>query len=178
MQDILRLLRSFGGRKVRFAERGENVQLARGSRFFNPERISIADHVYIGPGAVVNGLGGVQIGRGTIVGPRLTVYSADHVFRDASAIPYDERIERKAVRIGENVWIGGDVIVVPGTVIGEGCIVGAGSVVSGEVAPLSIVVGNPARVVSTRDAEHYRELKAADRVYLKLKRAGILRPDY
>jgi len=51
------------------------------------------------------------------------------------------------VTVGENVWIGGQAIVLPGVTNGDGAIVRAGSVVTGDVAPATTVVGNPARVV-------------------------------
>jgi acetyltransferase-like isoleucine patch superfamily enzyme len=52
-----------------------------------------------------------------------------------------------SVRIGENVWIGFDVCILPGVQIGNGAIVGARSVVFEDVPPYSVVVGNPARVI-------------------------------
>jgi acetyltransferase-like isoleucine patch superfamily enzyme len=57
------------------------------------------------------------------------------------------------IRIGANVWIGFDCCVLPGVSIGDGAVVGARSVVTQEVAPYTIVAGNPARVVRTFNAE-------------------------
>jgi acetyltransferase-like isoleucine patch superfamily enzyme len=49
------------------------------------------------------------------------------------------------------------VCIVPGTVVGEGAIIGMGTVLSGEIPPMSIVVGSRWRVVGTRDAAHYED---------------------
>jgi len=51
------------------------------------------------------------------------------------------------VKIGNNVWIGFDCCILPGTLIGEGAIIGAGSVVAGTIPPFAVAVGNPARTV-------------------------------
>lgn len=53
----------------------------------------------------------------------------------------------KPIRIGRNVWIGFDCVVLPGVTIGDGAIVGARSVVTEDVPPFTIVAGNPARVI-------------------------------
>jgi maltose O-acetyltransferase len=53
----------------------------------------------------------------------------------------------KPIRIGHGVWIGGGAIVLPGVTIGDGCVIGAGSVVTRDVPPDTLAVGNPARIV-------------------------------
>ena len=57
------------------------------------------------------------------------------------------QVAGRPVRIGNNVWIGFDTVVLPGVTIGEGSIVGARSVVLEDVQPYSVVAGNPARVI-------------------------------
>jgi len=89
------------------------------------------------------------------------------VFMDTYRMPFDpdgrrQEIERavrrsprridgpskaRPIRIGRNVWIGFDACVLPGVTIGEGSIVGARSVVAEDVAPYTVVAGNPARVI-------------------------------
>ena len=61
------------------------------------------------------------------------------------------------------MWIGTNVIILPGTHIGEGAIIQAGAVVHGEIPPMAIAGGNPAKVFAWRDREHYEELKAKGR---------------
>lgn len=161
-------------RQMKFRQRGTGVVIGRPFHASGEQHISIGDYVYIGPGAKLYGVGGIAVEKGTIIGPDVTIYSANHVFRDANYIPYDQRVETKPVTIGENVWIGGNVIIVPGTNIGEGCIVGAGSVVTGKIAPFSIIAGNPAKVIGSRDAEHYNRLKKEHKIYFMAKQQGTL----
>jgi acetyltransferase-like isoleucine patch superfamily enzyme len=59
----------------------------------------------------------------------------------------DTRGEVRPVTIGDDVWIGANVIVLPGVTIGDGSVIGAGSVVTDDVPPRSLAAGNPARVV-------------------------------
>ncbi|MGN8035980.1 acyltransferase [Chitinophaga sp. 22321] len=163
-----------GIKRLKFRQLGTGVSIGRPFHCSGEGNISIGEYVYIGPGAKLYGVGGIHIGKGTIIGPDVTIYSANHVFREANYIPYDQRVEVKPVTISENVWIGGNVIIVPGTNIGEGCIVGAGSVVTGSIAPFSIVAGNPAKVIGSRDAAHYTRLKQEDKIYFRAKQLGTL----
>ena len=65
----------------------------------------------------------------------------------------------KPVTIGDDCWIGANVVICPGVTIGMGCVIGAGSVVTRDVPPDSFAAGNPARVI--------REITGKDSVYLK-----------
>lgn len=98
----------------------------------------------------------VTIGARVLIGPNVSIYSASH--------PLDPAIRRgiigpecgKEIHIGDDCWIGGGVIILPGVVIGRGCTVGAGSIVTKFVEPFSVVAGNPARVIKTL-ANNFRE---------------------
>lgn len=161
-------------RRMKFRQLGAGVVIGRPFHASGENNIAIGNYVYIGPGAKLYGVGGISIEKGTIIGPDVTIYSANHVFRNANYIPYDQRVETKPVIIGENVWIGGNVIIVPGTNIGEGCIVGAGSVVTGKIPPYCIIAGNPAKVIGSRDADHYQQLKKDNKIYFMAKQQGTL----
>lgn len=156
---------------------GELNDIDLETRFICPERIELGSYIYIGPGAYMSGWGGISIANGTIIGPNLIIHSANHKFKDAKYIPYDETFDFRKVTIGENVWIGGNVIIVPGAEIGEGSIIGAGTVVSGKIPPMSIVVGNPCKIIKQRDGDHYKRLKSKDLIYLKNKKRKNIIPD-
>ena len=53
----------------------------------------------------------------------------------------------KPITVGNNVWIGGNVVVVPGVTIGDNCVIGAGSVVTKDIPANSLAVGNPCKVI-------------------------------
>ena len=62
------------------------------------------------------------------------------------------------IRIGENCWIGGGVVIVPGVTIGDNSVIGAGSIVTRDIPANVVVVGNPCRVMrelNERDKEYY-----------------------
>ena len=69
------------------------------------------------------------------------------------------RIKHFVVFIGNNVWIGENVNILPGVFIGDNCIIGAGSVVTGYFLANSIIVGNPARVIKKYDFDIKRWVK-------------------
>jgi maltose O-acetyltransferase len=85
----------------------------------------------------------IDIGDDVQIGPAVQLYTATH--------PLDPAVRRsglegaKPIRIGDNVWLGGGAIVLPGVVVGDDAAVGAGSVVTRDVPPGATVVGNPAR---------------------------------
>jgi len=155
---------------------GNNVIISYPITIMNPNNISVGNNVYIGPGAWVSALGKVVFGNGVIVGPRLKIYTGNHNYDSDIAIPYDSLTIVKKVVIEENVWIGGDVILLPGVKIGEGAIVGGGAVVTRDVLPGEIVGGNPAKVIKRRDMEKYFKLKQENKIYLELKSKKILVP--
>lgn len=89
----------------------------------------------------------ITVGARTLVGPNCAFYSATH--------PLDPNVRNgtrgpetgKPIVIGEDCWLGGNVIVLPGVTIGKGSTVGAGSVVTKDVEPYTVVAGNPARFI-------------------------------
>lgn len=155
--------------RLKLNSKGSNVLISPGFSFSETNNITIGDNVYIGPYSTINGIGGVTIGSGTIIGPKLTIYTANHRYKDGNAIPYDDVLLPGKVEIGENIWIGGNVIIVPRVQIGEGCIVAAGSVVTKSFPPFKVIGGNPAKVIKDRDKNHYLQLKQQMKIYLLLK---------
>ena len=85
------------------------------------------------------------------MGPECIIYTRNHAF-SRTDIPMREQgfSEEKPVYIGDDVWIGGRVTILPGVHIGKGAIVGAGAVVTKDVPEYSIVGGNPAKIIRFR----------------------------
>ncbi|MDT8904340.1 maltose O-acetyltransferase [Pseudomonas sp. NFACC09-4] len=109
-------------------------------------------------GARTYGGGKVYIGENFHSGLGLKILTQSHNYRGES-IPYDKTVIVKDVVIGDNVWFGMDVMVLPGVRIGEGVIIQAGSVVSKSIPDLAIAGGNPAEVIRFRDKDHYLKMK-------------------
>jgi maltose O-acetyltransferase len=177
---IKRKVREFKLNKIKgkFGELGENVILHTDSRFGNPEKMKISSHVYIGPEAYISARGGVEIGEGVIIGPRLSILTSNHRYDEATMLPYDGDVYLKPVKIEKNVWIGAHVLICPGVTVGEGAVVAMGSVVTKDVPPYSVVGGNPAKVIKTRDIEKYKELDASGQIYMKLKKENKVNINY
>jgi maltose O-acetyltransferase len=107
--------------------------------------ISLGEKAYLNAGCVILDSAPVHIGDGTMLGPSVHIYCAQH-HKDV-ALRADGMEVAKPVMIGRDVWIGGGAVILPGVSIGDGAIVGAGSVVTKSVGPGVTVVGNPARAI-------------------------------
>jgi acetyltransferase-like isoleucine patch superfamily enzyme len=177
---IKKIINKNMSRKIenQFKAIGENVKFDLSTKFIFPERLFLGKHIYIGPKGLINAMGDVDINDGSIIGPNVVILSANHNFKECTLLPYDEEHIFKKVYIDCYVWIGANVIITPGSVIGEGSIIGAGAVISGTIPPLSIVVGNPCKVIGKRNSEKYFELKNAEKCYLKEKMLGNIVPNF
>lgn len=130
----------------------------------NNEQSSVTKNTHLGKNVNFNGMrifgnGKVVIGNNFHSGFGCTILTDNHNYKTATKLPYDETLITKNVIIGDNVWFGNNVTVLPGAFIGEGVIVQNGSVVFGKIDDLSIIGGHPAKLISKRDAEHYYSLK-------------------
>jgi maltose O-acetyltransferase len=92
-----------------------------------------------------------RIGEHVMMGPEVVILDRNHRFDDPTR-PIGEQgeTESRPPVIGNNIWIGTRAIILPGVRVGDGAIIGAGSVVTKDVAPYTIVGGNPAKVVGFR----------------------------
>jgi acetyltransferase-like isoleucine patch superfamily enzyme len=117
--------------------------------WLNGDRIELGDRVGFNFGCYVNGFGGLMIGDRTIVGPYCMIHTANHEMELDAPIP-DQGWTLGPVTLGADCWIGMGVCIVPGVTIGEGTIVGAGSVVTRDLEPFSVAVGNPAKSIRSR----------------------------
>lgn len=128
-----------------FKKLGENVWIEPDFRCEFGKNITIEDHVYINFGCVILDCAEVTIGDNALLGPNIGLYAVNH------AADAEERISGgcsgKPIRIGKNVWLGGDVKVLAGITIGDNAIIGAGSIVTKDIPPDVIAVGNPCRVI-------------------------------
>jgi acetyltransferase-like isoleucine patch superfamily enzyme len=111
-------------------------------------------------GMKIKGEGRMTIGDNFHAGSGCVIITANHNYDDGDAIPYDDTYICEAVQIGDNVWFGMDVTVLPGVSIGEGAVIQTGSVVTEDVPNGAIAGGHPAEVFDHRDMTHYETLKA------------------
>lgn len=97
----------------------------------------------------------VTIGCDVVMGPDVVIMTSAHAFEDPNVpINLQGALPIRPVNIGDDVWIGTRVIIMPGVMVGKGAVIGAGSVVTKEVPPFAVVAGVPAKVIRYRGSQH------------------------
>ena len=87
----------------------------------------------------------IYIGDNCLMGPKTCIYAVNHPLKARDRV--SGVAQGSAVHIGDNVWFGGNCVVLPGVTIGHNAVIGAGSVVTQDIPENALAVGNPARVV-------------------------------
>lgn len=106
--------------------------------------ISSFDHISTGTRDVI-------IGDYVRIGPNVTILGGSRNFRKREVLIVEQGSSNPGTRIGNDVLIGANVVILPGCNIGDGAVIGAGSVVSRDVSPYSIVAGVPAKAIGARE---------------------------
>ncbi len=107
--------------------------------------IHLGENVFFNFNCVVLDVMPVTIGSRTLFGPNVQIYTATHPmdFKErASGLEY-----AKPITVGEDVWVGGSVVICPGVTIGHRTVIGAGSVVTKDIPDDVFAAGNPCRVI-------------------------------
>lgn len=140
------------------------AKLDEGAMINSPFYMEFANHLEMGVNSFINydcimlNNAMVKLGDNVLVGPKVSFYTAMH--------PIDAKqreqwlVYAKPITVEDNVWIGGSATILGGVTIGKNAIVGAGAVVTKDIEPNTIVVGNPARVlrkITAEDSKKYQE---------------------
>jgi acetyltransferase-like isoleucine patch superfamily enzyme len=128
---------------------GDNVKLDGPVRFVAAGQnhfIEVGDGCRFTPYSIVNGGGNISFGESSVFGPRLNINANKHIFGTDIRIT-DSGFEHVDISISENVWIGSDVNILPGSQIKANSVVGANSVVNCAIGPNEIFAGSPARKI-------------------------------
>ena len=145
---------SLGSKKVRalcgklmLLHCGKNVNIEKGANFSS--EISLGDNSGIGINSELSGH--ITIGNDVMMGPYCMMYTSNHGMSRTDIPMWRQPSEKpRPIVIGDDVWIGSRVIILPGVHVGNGAVIGAGSVVTKDVEPYSIVAGNPAKLIRKR----------------------------
>jgi acetyltransferase-like isoleucine patch superfamily enzyme len=136
----------------RLADIGPGVRMSPNVSLRNGVRIKIGAYSHIGSRCSIwagDSVGKITLGRHALLGPEVFITASNYQIKPGTPVMDQPKLERDVV-IGDDVWLGARVMVVPGVEIGDGCIIGASSVVTRSIPAGSIAVGNPARIVGHR----------------------------
>ena len=128
-----------------FGKLGQNVHLEAPFYLDYGYRTTIGDDFFSNFNLTILDGGGVEIGDRVFIGPNVGIYTANH--------PTDVRRREKGyewalpVKIGNKVWIGGGVTILPGVTIGDNTVIAAGSVVTKDIPAKVVAAGNPCKVI-------------------------------
>ena len=137
--------------KLMLTHCGEKVNIEKNA-LFSP-KVSLGDYSGIGVNAKI--YGSCTIGDYVMMGEDVTVITRNHRHDSLDAPMMAQGFEEEQqVVIGNDVWIGDKVTILPGVHIGDGCIIGAGALVTKDIPPCSIAVGVPAKVIKSRLTPH------------------------
>lgn len=126
---------------------GSGVQM--GCQFLNGRKVQLGERNSINSGCLFDGRTfPIRTGADVSIGPKATILTLSH---DPQSDDFADK--GGAVVVGDHAWIAYGAVILPGVTIGEGAVVAAGAVVTKDVAPYTIVGGNPAREIGQRNRE-------------------------
>ncbi|MBO4719283.1 MAG: sugar O-acetyltransferase [Prevotella sp.] len=132
---------------------GENVHINAPFHCDYGYNIEVGENFFANYNLIILDVAKVKIGDNAQIAPNVSIYTAGHpIHPDSRNSGYEYGID---VTIGDNVWIGGNAVIMPGVTIGNNVVIGAGSVVTKDLPDNVIAAGNPCRII--------REITEADR---------------
>ena len=149
--------------KELLGDMGENIWIEPPFHMAYGSRVHIGNDFYANFNLVIVDDIDVYIGDHVMIAPNVTITPTGH--------PVDPELRKPGrqfsipVRIGSNVWIGSNAVILPGITIGDNSVIGAGSVVTHDIPANVVAVGNPCRVlrqISDRDKEYYYKNRRVD----------------
>lgn len=134
---------------------GENIWIEAPFHCDYGWNIEVGENFFANYNLTILDVAKVTIGKNVQMAPNVSIYTAGHpIHPDTRNTGYEYGIP---ITIGDNVWIGGNVVILPGVKIGDNVVIGAGSVVTKDIPENVIAMGNPCKIV--------REITEEDRSY-------------
>lgn len=135
--------------------RGKNLWITAPFFCDYGENIYVGENTEINHNCVILDCNRIQIGKNALIGPAVQIYAAFHPIRAMDRISQSEgdgemifcKTQSAPILIGDNVWIGGGSIILPGVTVGDNVTIGAGSVVTKSIPSDTLAYGNPCKPV-------------------------------
>lgn len=131
---------------------GDDACLREGTELKVDGTLEIGPRSLIGAWNVLSVLERLSIGADCLLAERVSIRDHDHRFDDPTLPIAEQGYRVEAVTLGNNVWIGANVVLMKGVSLGDGCIVGANAVVTRSFGPGTVLLGAPARPLRVREA--------------------------
>ncbi len=128
---------------------GKNVNIEHGAFFASGNGISVGDNSGIGLNCRV--AGPLSIGNDVMMAPNVTIVTQNHETSDLTKPMRLQTAPKQKVTVGNDVWIGTNVVIMPGVTVGNGVIIAAGAVVTKDVPDYAVVGGVPAKIIKFRN---------------------------
>lgn len=132
-----------------FSKCGEGVVIEAGFHCDYGTHIAVGNNCFFNVNCTLldgpEASGAISFGNDCLLGPNVQIYAVGHDVNPKDRL--SKRNLASPIRVGNNVWIGGGVIILPGVTIGNNAVIAAGSVVTRNVADSTLVAGNPAKLV-------------------------------
>ncbi len=142
---------------------GESIFIEQPFHCDYGSNIEVGNNFYANYNLTILDVGKVKIGENAMIAPNVSIYTAGHpIHPDSRNSGYEYGI---SITIGDNVWIGGNVVINPGVHIGNNVVIGSGSVVTKDIPDNAIAVGNPCKVIryiTEEDRKYYYKNREFD----------------
>lgn len=138
-----------------FGKTGEKIYIEPMINFDYGYNIFVGENFYANFNCTFLDVSTIEIGDNCMFAPNVQLYTATHPLHPVkrnSGLEY-----AKPIKIGNNVWLGGGVIITPGVTLGDNVVVGAGSVVTKSFPDNVVIAGNPARIIKMVEEEQPQE---------------------
>lgn len=146
--------------KALFGKTGESVFIEPPFHCDYGYQIEVGENFFANYNCTILDVAKVKIGKNVMLAPNVSIYTAGHPLHpDSRNSGYEYGI---SITIGDNVWIGGSVVILPGVSIGNNVVIGGGSVVSKDIPDDVVAAGNPCKII--------RKITEEDRTYYFKKR--------
>ncbi|MBT1165052.1 acyltransferase [Bifidobacterium felsineum] len=141
---------------------GDNVTIGRGvmirpSSYYGGDLghgLIIGDNSSIGPYGYIGCSGPINIGNNVMIGPKCSLFAENHVFSDSSKNIKNQGVKQKGITIGDDCWIGSNVIILDGVNIGNHVVIGAGTLVTKDVPNSSVVIDKRYKDIKKKENTH------------------------